>query len=100
MPTSAVVWRAAWAANACFSGRGVYTRAGGGGIAGSAGGGGSGSAEPSASRNAEISCRVRLTSRHYQVSGLDARRTGVSVRRTFRTLVVDGREQGRVLARR
>jgi hypothetical protein len=39
----------------------VYTRAGGGGIAGSGGTGGCGSLAPSASRSAVISCRVRLT---------------------------------------
>src|SRR3954470_6622778 len=61
MPSSAVVWRAACAANADFSGRGEYTRAGGAGTGGTGGTGGSGSAAPSASRSAVISCRVRLT---------------------------------------
>src|ERR687891_216745 len=61
MPSSAVVCRAACAANADFSGRGEYTRAGGGGTGGSGATAGSGSAAPIASRSAAISCRVRLT---------------------------------------
>jgi hypothetical protein len=67
MPTSAVVWRAACAANGFVSGRGEYTRAGGAGTGGTGTRGGRGSLAPSASRSAVISCRVRLTPAAYQL---------------------------------